>query len=181
MKIQFPLNETHQGKRLTGLTFEGEVLQVEIEPWSKDSKYVFVRSTNRSFTDETNRPILIQFAHLCFKDAAPMEWEIKSSKGIEKMSAMESTVEKKPKHNTSTSVYFIKGGKFVKIGVARNVAARISGLQVGCPVELTLLASIDGGHATERQLHKMFNHHRTRGEWFNFHKEIKEYITNTLS
>lgn len=65
-------------------------------------------------------------------------------------------------------VYFIAALELdrVKIGYSLNPKARLVDLQMGAPVELTLLKSTPGGAAEERSLHERFSAHRTRGEWF---------------
>lgn len=68
-------------------------------------------------------------------------------------------------------VYFVQCGEAggpIKIGVTQDVDQRLSRLQVGCPIELTLLASIyvDDGEKLEADLHRRFATSRIRGEWF---------------
>lgn len=60
----------------------------------------------------------------------------------------------------------------VKIGYSRNVARRLSGLQVGQASPLRLIRTVDGGAATERWLHRRFSEHRLSGEWFRFVPEM---------
>ena len=165
---------------MTGLANAGEVLLVEIEPWAKDPKYVFVQATHRSFIDETRRPVLIEYAHHYFKDAAPMEWEIKPSRGIEQMAQMESQPEPKQNPRPSAVVYFIQAGEFVKIGFSVNPESRIDELKTGCPFELKLLTTVPGGKKMEKELHQIFAAHRQHGEWFTFHQDIKDYIAKYL-
>lgn len=64
------------------------------------------------------------------------------------------------------SVYFIACGDFVKVGRAFDVATRLGELQVGNPVELTLLATLPGERVAEARLHRMLAPERARGEWF---------------
>jgi Meiotically up-regulated gene 113 len=66
------------------------------------------------------------------------------------------------------AVYFVKAEKIglVKIGVAKNVRARLSELQVGSPDRLLLLGFIQGDEATERRLHALFREKHVIGEWF---------------
>jgi len=67
-------------------------------------------------------------------------------------------------------VYLIRSGESdaFKIGYARNVAQRISELQCGSPDLLTLVASTFGAAKLEGRMHRMFQQHRIRGEWFRF-------------
>lgn len=72
------------------------------------------------------------------------------------------------------AVYFIRSASddAVKIGTARNPAARLRALQIGSPRELTLLRLVEGAEAEERWLHQHFHGHRLRGEWFAFHADM---------
>ena len=69
------------------------------------------------------------------------------------------------------SVYFVECSGQTKIGVATNVASRVSGMQTGCPLPLSVVDSVemefDLAHEIEQELHQMFWDKRTRGEWFN--------------
>lgn len=69
-------------------------------------------------------------------------------------------------------VYFIQAQcGSIKIGRARNVRYRLDELQCANPHELNLLAvAVDGGR--EREYHRQFAEHRTRGEWFSPHPDI---------
>jgi hypothetical protein len=71
------------------------------------------------------------------------------------------------------AVYLVRGGDLVKIGfTAGCVAERMVYLQVGSPVNLTLLRVIVGDESAERALHKRFAHLRSHGEWFTFSDEL---------
>jgi hypothetical protein len=58
-----------------------------------------------------------------------------------------------------------KGGPYVKIGAALNVAKRIRDLQMASPLELYVAMWIPN-FDMERQLHKQFKIYKIRGEWF---------------
>ena len=60
------------------------------------------------------------------------------------------------------------GTSFFKVGYAKNVDLRIRDLQVGCPHELLLLGSIEGGEQVELDVHKLVLPLRIRGEWFDW-------------
>jgi hypothetical protein len=65
----------------------------------------------------------------------------------------------------------------VKIGVTSiRVYERLNGMQVNCPLELKLLAAVEGGCALEKELHQRFAHLRIRGEWFRLAGEISAHI-----
>jgi len=64
------------------------------------------------------------------------------------------------------AVYFLQDGfGSVKIGHAKNVTARMSGLQTDSSVALHLIRALDGGQPTEAWLHKRFANYRRKGEW----------------
>lgn len=67
-------------------------------------------------------------------------------------------------------VYFIRAGTDgpVKIGVAENLASRLSCLQSGNHEKLKLIRALDGGRQIERRVHARFGHLHIRGEWFQF-------------
>lgn len=74
-------------------------------------------------------------------------------------------------------VYFIgQEGRFVKIGYSNNFAKRYEQLQGSSPFRLRLLVHTPGDRALEKEYHRRFVEHRTVGEWFNLHPDIKAEI-----
>jgi hypothetical protein len=76
-------------------------------------------------------------------------------------------------------IYFIqdKSSDFIKIGFTQFTAKeRLKALEGGNPNELGILCEMDGNIDDERNLHKRFQIHRHRGEWFHPHKEILDFI-----
>lgn len=70
-------------------------------------------------------------------------------------------------------VYFVTDEQDrIKIGHARNVKARLRGLQAGNAERLTLIGTRHGGRAEEQQFHREFARDHIRGEWFRFSFEI---------
>ena len=68
-------------------------------------------------------------------------------------------------------VYFILAGDRIKIGYSQDPRKRLLDMQVGSPVELTLLHVIScptrsHQRLVERQLHEKFAALRVHGEWF---------------
>lgn len=66
-------------------------------------------------------------------------------------------------------IYFVQAGNGGPIKIGRTslvVRYRVRELQIGCPYELLLLATMPGGLAKERALHARFRGDRLRGEWF---------------
>ncbi len=79
------------------------------------------------------------------------------------------------------STYAITAGDLpmVKIGSARNIEERIRDLQVGCPVELRVIAL--RAEDIERRLHKDLDQHRVHGEWFHANEIVMAAIATSLS
>lgn len=78
-------------------------------------------------------------------------------------------------------VYFITDGKFIKIGVAKDVLKRMSALQTSNPKKLKLVCVIpckseNDAHKLEKKLHSCYARFRTNGEWFS----IVDYIDVNL-
>lgn len=80
------------------------------------------------------------------------------------------------------SVYFVKGGDYVKIGKAKDVEQRVRDLQVASPKKLKILYVIQVPESRvneeERRHHEKFKHLKASGEWFRYDDEIKEYIAS---
>lgn len=69
------------------------------------------------------------------------------------------------------SVYFLKSGQHIKIGVSNNVNSRIQTLQTGNPHEFELIGAIPQLARTqafeiESKFHHYFRSARKQGEWF---------------
>jgi len=85
---------------------------------------------------------------------------------------------RKTKHLLSgdSKVYFITDRKYVKIGKAINIVARLSQLQTGHPEQLHLLGYVDGDVSVEKELQKEFSKYHYRGEWFKLTEEFANKI-----
>jgi T5orf172 domain len=59
-----------------------------------------------------------------------------------------------------------------KIGTARDVKSRFNALQTASPFELSLIATREGNHVLERQIHASVREWHVRGEWFRFVPEV---------
>ncbi|MEV5204173.1 GIY-YIG nuclease family protein [Streptomyces sp. NPDC053720] len=68
----------------------------------------------------------------------------------------------------ASSVYVVgaEGLASVKIGTSSNPELRLTRMQTGLPLKLSLLATFPGGRALEKALHGHFGEYRRRGEWF---------------
>jgi predicted GIY-YIG superfamily endonuclease len=86
-------------------------------------------------------------------------------------------------------VYFVKSKahpQMLKIGKAKDVAARIAQLQTGCPYELKLVGSLrckSEMHAAgiEQLAHRVFKHARRRGEWFEYSRQMQAAVATVLA
>jgi hypothetical protein len=81
----------------------------------------------------------------------------------------------KPKKRAyRTYIIEAEGTGMVKIGRAADCLARLHQLQTGSFAPLTLLADIE--QDIEAKLHRLFKSSHSRGEWFNYTDEIKQYL-----
>ena len=76
-------------------------------------------------------------------------------------------------------IYFIRSGNKgpIKIGYTdENFDQRFKSLQTGNPYKLKLVGMIEGDALKEAELHRKFEKHHIRGEWFKSDREIIDYI-----
>lgn len=73
-------------------------------------------------------------------------------------------------------IYFIESQGMVKIGYSNDPKRRLQMLSTGCPTECTLLAICEGDEQEEARVHERFRHLRSRGEWFNFGDDLRQFI-----
>lgn len=82
-------------------------------------------------------------------------------------------------------IYFILSPltKKVKIGRSSNTAfiKRLNSLQTSCPDQLEVVGIAKGGLHEERRIHGEFLNIFYRGEWYNYTKEIREYIRKSTT
>jgi hypothetical protein len=81
-----------------------------------------------------------------------------------------------PRPSRLGDVYVIGFGIYVKIGWSKNVANRVRALQEGVPETLVVIATFPGTQKDERNLHRHFSAHRTRGEWFRKPPDLVEVV-----
>jgi predicted transcriptional regulator len=86
-------------------------------------------------------------------------------------------------------IYFIRSGKYVKIGIAAHSPdSRLTDLQGGNPELLTLdgflrlgLCSFAAARLVEADLHDRFSKQRVRGEWFRVSSRLSALINSSVS
>lgn len=94
------------------------------------------------------------------------------------------TIRRPPGHRGEKAnyVYFVQAERLqlVKIGIARCMTSRLSGLQTGSPDKLILLGVIEPKgckpYVLEQRLHERFWQDRQHGEWFNPAPRLMAYI-----
>lgn len=69
----------------------------------------------------------------------------------------------------------------VKFGTSNNPAARLKGLQIGCPYHLELIGVIPSRRGTEKLVHRYLHASRIHGEWFCRTQRTREVIELILS
>lgn len=78
------------------------------------------------------------------------------------------------------TIYFIKStiSHEIKIGFTSSDAAkRLSTIQTSHPYKLELLAQVPGDRKFEKSLHQKFEQYRLKGEWFQPHPDIINFIS----
>ena len=76
-------------------------------------------------------------------------------------------------------IYLIShNDQFLKVGYTNNIKNRLSQLQCSSPIKLKLLHLIDGDTSLESDIHNMFKHIGTSGEWFKYDESILDYFSN---
>lgn len=74
------------------------------------------------------------------------------------------------------AVYFIRDGKYIKIGVSADPWRRLAGFQTAHHSKLELLAVMPGGGDLEAGLHRSFASHLKQGEWFEENPALLAFI-----
>jgi hypothetical protein len=70
-------------------------------------------------------------------------------------------------------IYFLRCGNFVKIGFSDQPEARQRELETGNPHEIILVGCHPGTIELEQRLHRYFQAHHHRGEWFRWCPDIE--------
>ena len=76
------------------------------------------------------------------------------------------------------SVYFIRDGNYIKIGISVDPWKRLASFQTSHHNELEMLAIMPGGADVEAGLHRSFAEYSKRGEWFEDNPKLRAFIEN---
>lgn len=86
------------------------------------------------------------------------------------MDRLEHALNHASKNNRMDSrfIYVVSCLDFVKIGIAKRPRDRLNNMQVGCPLELKIIAEYltHNPKQDERRLHDLLDKFLVRGEWF---------------
>ena len=66
----------------------------------------------------------------------------------------------------------------VKIGCSKHPVTRFAAIQFNSPLQLRLIAVLDGNGADERALHARFDHSRRHNEWFVPDREVILFLAD---
>lgn len=61
---------------------------------------------------------------------------------------------------------------FVKFGIAKDPEQRLTAIQVGCPLDLVLAATLPHTLGLEARVHEFLKSYRARGEWFHASDDV---------
>lgn len=75
-------------------------------------------------------------------------------------------------------IYFIRDGKYIKIGISVDPLKRLASFQTSHHNELELMAVMPGGADLEAGLHRSFSQFSKRGEWFEESPQLLAFIEN---
>lgn len=64
----------------------------------------------------------------------------------------------------------------IKIGCSKHPFTRIESIQFNSPLQLRLIAVLDGDGSDEQALHKRFDHSRRHNEWFAPDREVVKFV-----
>lgn len=78
-------------------------------------------------------------------------------------------------------IYFVTDMEFIKIGITKKLASRMSSLQTGNPKKLHLIGAATGSKKYEKEQHKMWEGKSANGEWFKIDPRTAEMEVKKLS
>ena len=82
-------------------------------------------------------------------------------------------------------VYFAEGNGYIKVGKANNVKRRLHELQIGNPIKLTLISTIEcyseeEAYEVEKYYHTKFQEYCVKGEWFDLPAALLQMLRSPL-
>lgn len=80
-----------------------------------------------------------------------------------------------------TLVYFMRAGKYVKIGITKDIQRRLAQIQSACPLTITIVWAEQANICYEEFLHAYFHEHREHGEWFLYTDRVARFVKDQLS
>lgn len=97
-----------------------------------------------------------------------------------KISMLESEITIKDKKLKPVYLYLMKSELtgLLKIGISGNPKKRRRTLETAQGGKIEIVHLMKGLNNLEKDLHRLFSHHRTDGEWFNDVEEIRNYFNN---
>ena len=72
------------------------------------------------------------------------------------------------------------GLSFIKFGRTQNIEHRLTSLQIGCPVQLAVLATADWPNESEYVIHQLLADRRGLGEWFGVCDPVTRIVNQML-
>jgi hypothetical protein len=77
---------------------------------------------------------------------------------------------------TDHTVYFVRSGKFVKIGHSRDLRRRLCTVRTAAPERAWLIGLMKGDDKKEKEIQARFRGRRHRAEWYHLCPEILEFM-----
>jgi hypothetical protein len=87
---------------------------------------------------------------------------------------------KRERRERKGDLYFVRVGRFLKIGRTTNIGARMRMIQCHAPTPPELVGMIAKGGWQEADWHQDFRHLRSNGEWFRITPELKAAVNHAL-
>lgn len=81
----------------------------------------------------------------------------------------------------SGDLYFVRVGRFLKIGRTTNIQSRMRMIRCHAPTPPELVGVIAGAGSQERQWHRAFKHLQSNREWFRITPELKAAVDTALA
>src|ERR1700720_4567825 len=101
---------------------------------------------------------------------------LRTKSPIEATALLETFSHKPSGRSEPNRVYFIRCGKFVKIGIASDPELRMLNMRNANPYPLSLVGTMEGGAALETDLHNAFSAYHHSGEWFLIQGKLAKYL-----